>query len=445
MDEKARYELPAIIAKMREVGLTAAANMTVTAQQNSTVGESPIKGPMWVSKFHLSAPENDIVQELALRVIDELGNPIKTNSQPASVGIDVEWVGYRSNVDSNAPEPPLSELENYHNLMGEAKNKGVVIYVYGGAFYLNAPARYRKITARLSKMTGLPCMMVRQRLAPQHPFPAALIDVFRGYMSLLSPHPSAPNSAFPGSSIVLAGDSSGANLALGLLQILLTLRRKGITSLEYHGRKVTLDLPAGLTLLSAVGELTNTLPSYKHNASHDVFPRDLTPTVLPGFPVCAIWPSKPPRGNIYCEGPVLAHPIASPACAEDWTGSPFMWFSSGQEQIVDGAKVIAKTAFSQGVQVVFREYEGMPHTFMWHLPGTPQSEDCWKAWAEACRSIIMGTIGSTSEKVFIDLQGTEAHDENIKQLTSLTREEASEIIKQGAKRYKPFTGKYSSL
>lgn len=160
-------------------------------------------------------------------------------------------------------------------------------------------------------------MMVRQRLAPQHPFPAALIDVFHGYMSLLSPHPLAPNRAIPGSSIVLAGDSSGANLALGLLQILLTLRRQGITSLEYHGRQVTLDLPAGLTLLSAVGELTNTLPSYKHNASHDVFPRDLTPTVLPGFPVCAIWPSKPPRGNIYCEGHVLAHPIASPACAED--------------------------------------------------------------------------------------------------------------------------------
>jgi hypothetical protein len=134
MDEKARNELPAIIARMREVGLTAAANMTVTEQQNSTVGESPIRGPIWVSKFHLSAPENNVVQELALRVIDELGNPIKTNSQPASVGIDVEWVGYRSNVDSNTPEPPLPELEKYHKLMGEAKNKGVVMYVYGGAF-----------------------------------------------------------------------------------------------------------------------------------------------------------------------------------------------------------------------------------------------------------------------------------------------------------------------
>jgi len=134
MDEKARYELPAIIAKMREVGLTAAANMTVTEQQNSTVGESPIKGPMWVSKFHLSAPENDIVQELALRVIDELGNSIKTNTQPASVGIDVEWVGYRNNVDSNTPEPPISEIEKYHNLMEGATNTGVVMYVYGGAF-----------------------------------------------------------------------------------------------------------------------------------------------------------------------------------------------------------------------------------------------------------------------------------------------------------------------
>jgi hypothetical protein len=122
-----------------------------------------------------------------------------------------------------------------------------------------------------------------------------------------------------------------------------------------------------------------------------------------------------------------------------------MWFSSGQEQIIDGAKVIAKTTFGQWVQVIFREYEGMPHTFMWHLLGAPQSEHCWKAWAEACRSIIMGVTGSKSQRVFIDLQGTEVHSDNLAQLISLTRKEASEIIKQGAKRYKPFTGKHASL
>ncbi|KAM3087017.1 hypothetical protein ACMFMG_001126 [Clarireedia jacksonii] len=122
-----------------------------------------------------------------------------------------------------------------------------------------------------------------------------------------------------------------------------------------------------------------------------------------------------------------------------------MCFACGQEKIIDGVKVIAKTASSQGVQIAFREYEGMPHTFMWQLPEAPQSEHCWKAWAYACRSIVRGANDLTSQRIFINVDGTKVHGGNLEHLTPLTRDKTSQIIKQGANRYKQFTGKYASL
>ena len=68
-------------------------------------------------------------------------------------------------------------------------------------------------------------MTVRQRLAPQHPFHAALLYVFHAYMSLLTPPPGSPHHSVPASSIILAGDSFGACLALGLLFVFLALER----------------------------------------------------------------------------------------------------------------------------------------------------------------------------------------------------------------------------
>ena len=284
-------------------------------------------------------------------------------------------------------------------------------------------------------------MIVRQRLAPQNPFPAALLDVFHGYMSLLSPPPGSPHNAIPASSIVLAGDSSGACLALGLLQVLLTLRRQNpALKIDYHGRKVDVTLPAGLTLLSAVGDLTNGLPAYRINAPCDFFPPGMPPTLKPTFPMCDIWPSTPPRGNIYCDSHMLYHPIASPTASLDWTGSPPLWFASGQEQIVDGAKVIAQTAFGQGVTVVFQEYEAMPHIFMWRFVDSPQAQKCWIGWADACKRLGEGK-SIISRGILVEMKGLRVKEVDLTRLTPLTADDAGAIMKGAAHKYKIFTGR----
>jgi acetyl esterase/lipase len=292
-------------------------------------------------------------------------------------------------------------------------------------------------------MTGLPCVTVHQRLAPQNPFPAALLDIFYGYLSLLGAPPGSPHSPMAGKSIVIAGDSSGACLALGLLQVLLNVKRNGVSTIEFHGRKVKLELPAGFTLLSAVGDLTNSLPSYKENFLTDWFPAS-DPKNLPGFPTCEIWPADPPRGNIYCDVSILDHPLASPTASTDWTGSPPLWFASGQEMIVDAAKLIAQTAFSHGTTVIFQEYESMPHIFMTQFLDSPQSRKCWNDWAEVCKSLI-NDDAITSKAEFIKAKGLQAEQLDLTKLTILTVEEARRRMRQAAMAMTPFTGKREDM
>jgi acetyl esterase/lipase len=314
------------------------------------------------------------------------------------------------------------------------------VLIYNSSYSsVNNQANYRKITSRLSKLTGLPCVTVLQRLAPQNPFPAALLDVFHGYMSLLSPPPGSPHPAIPASSIVLAGDSSGGCLALGLIQVLLALKRSGLSSIDYHGRTVDLALPAGLTVISAALDLTHGLPSNKSNYLWDVFPSGITPTVLPGFPSCDIWPSNPPRENVYCEGPLLYHPIASPTASRDWTGSPPLWFASGQEQTTDSVKVIAMTAHSQGVPVIYHEYEAMPHVFMLSLPDSPQSHKCWMEWAAVCKTLL-GTKTIPSSAAVIEAKGLNARELKLSNLTPLTVDDARRYMRAASKNYPLYTG-----
>ena len=82
---------------------------------------------------------------------------------------------------------------------------GVLLYLHGGAYCLGSPATHRALTARLALATGLPVFAADYRLAPEHPFPAALNDALGTYRALQTQGP-----------VVLAGDSAGGGLALSV-------------------------------------------------------------------------------------------------------------------------------------------------------------------------------------------------------------------------------------
>ncbi|KAL3486907.1 alpha/beta-hydrolase [Aspergillus germanicus] len=359
---------------------------SVSDAQAATLRDDLVKGPIWVAKFTTSAPvpAQDISRELLLSLVDELNDENVPYTRPDSQPLRFEWVGYRPGVEKDTPEPLISESEKFQRLCVENTAPLTVLYIYGGTFALTTPSCCRKTTSLLSQQTGARVLMVHQRLAPQNSFQAVFLDVFQAYLSLLAPPPNSLHKPIPPSQIVLAGDGSGSTLAFGILQTILRLKRAGKT-ITFHGQIINpaTALPAGLSLLSPVTELTNTVPSYTTNRKTDIFPRmDALPYLQKSFPTCALWPTHPPRTDLYAEPGMLCNPLASPAASEDWTGSCPVWMAGGQEQTVDAALLVTQRASGQGVSVTHWEFEGLVHTFFFVWRGAPQSKRLLGKWGK---------------------------------------------------------------
>ncbi|WP_218511358.1 alpha/beta hydrolase fold domain-containing protein [Variovorax sp. dw_308] len=113
-----------------------------------------------------------------------------------------------------------------------AEADAAILYLHGGAFCLGSPGTHRSITTRLANESGMAVWVPDYRLAPEHPYPAALDDA-------LACHAALRAQGFPADRIVVAGDSAGGALALALA---LALRDRGD------------PVPAGLLLISPVAD-----------------------------------------------------------------------------------------------------------------------------------------------------------------------------------------------
>jgi acetyl esterase/lipase len=353
-----------------------------------------IKGRKWIAKLTLLAPgDAPGPREALVRAIGELGDGLETYTLPEIVDVEGEWTGYRGGVDENAPELEISEREKYERMMSEVKSRVTVLYFHGGAYCIMDPSSHRPVTVHLAKLTQGRCFSVRYRLAPQNPFPAALLDALISYLSLLSPPPEAFHEAVPPEDIVFAGDSAGGNLALVLLQTILTLRRVGMTAISFHGKDVTLELPAGVSSQSPWCDIAQTLPSIYKNAHFDYLnpPRQ---TGLPRHPPDDVWPTKPPRVEMYTEATTLAHPLVSPLAAGSdlWRGAPPVYLCVGNEVLEDEISVVARRLHNAGVTVIFDGYEGMPHCFPVIFRDSIASKQSFTSWSNFCMEAVEGKV-----------------------------------------------------
>ena len=162
-----------------------------------------------------------------------------------------EWIGYRDAATSSIPFPNnASEREKYAQLTASSTTPTTILYFHGGAFFLMDPWTHRKPCARLARVTAGRCFSVRYRLAPQHPFPAALLDAIVAYLNLLYPKEGAMHERVEARHIVFSGDSAGGCLSLVLLLFILWLRRERGGILIWNGRKVQVPLPAGVASMA---------------------------------------------------------------------------------------------------------------------------------------------------------------------------------------------------
>jgi len=124
---------------------------------------------------------------------------------------------------------------------------GVILYFHGGGFIAESPAIHDPLLAALGRAAGARGFMVDYRLAPEHPFPAALEDCYAAWNFLLS-------SGIDPGRVVIAGDSAGGNLAV-------------VTAMR--ARDEGMPQPAALVLLSPVLDLTFSGASVARNDGID--------------------------------------------------------------------------------------------------------------------------------------------------------------------------------
>lgn len=132
-------------------------------------------------------------------------------------------------------------------VVAPAAGSRTILYLHGGGYVAGSPASHRPIIAALARRTPAQVFAPNYRLAPEHPYPAALDDAERAYDWLLS-------LGIPPTSIAIAGDSAGGGLTLALV---MRLRDKGTA------------LPACAVLFSPWTDLVGTGASLQANDGKD--------------------------------------------------------------------------------------------------------------------------------------------------------------------------------
>jgi acetyl esterase/lipase len=213
----------------------------------------------------------------------------------------------------------------------------VILYLHGGGYVMGSIATHREMVARMSKASGARALLVDYRLAPEHPFPAAVDDATAAYRWLLSQN-------IKPSRIVVAGDSAGGGLTLATLVAL---------------RDAKTPLPAAGVCISPWVDMEGTGASMTTRAKAD-------PVVqkqgLLGM------------AQLYLGGKDPKSPLAAPLHA-DFRGLPPLFIHVGDaETLLDDSTRVAEKAKMAGVKVDLEIWPEMPH--VWHLfaPFLPEGQ-----------------------------------------------------------------------
>lgn len=260
-------------------------------------------------------------------------------------------------------------------------------------------ASMRPLVSKLVEGSPARCFSIEYRLAPQDPFPAALVDTLVTYLSLLYPEAGSHLHPVPATSIGVCGDSCGGNLAAAFLQLLLHWQRTG-QKIEFGGRAVQVPLPAGAAIHSGYMDLARSLPSEEKNLAFDVIPSAFeSPFPVDKYIQDSTWPCNSPRHHVYAPTSLISHPLVSPTAATDWRNCPTrVWFGVGEECLADGNIVLAKAMAQCGIHVRLDVYRGMPHNFLVQLPSGVQGRACGAHWKKALFESC--DVGKIHDKMF---------------------------------------------
>jgi epsilon-lactone hydrolase len=211
------------------------------------------------------------------------------------------------------------------------ETRHVVLYFHGGVYVLGDAFQAAGLASQISRRTGAKVISVDYRLAPEHPYPAAVDDALAAYRALLD------NGTAP-SDIAFAGESAGGGLAIATL-----------VNARDHG----LPQPAAAYVMSPYADLTLTGATMQAKREVDVL---MSPEALQA------------RVADYTSGQDAALGLISPIFA-DLSGLPPLIIQAGtHEVLLDDAVRLARQAATADVEVTLDITPRVPHVFQSFAP-----------------------------------------------------------------------------
>ncbi len=283
-----------------------------------------------------------LVRELIAKITNEylIGRKIK-NGELRKKLVEPQWKcppEYRTEY----VQMPEFAME-YISPVEQKRKDRVILQLHGGG-YIGGVINVHRNMATLYSQAGGGCdvLLPDYRVAPEHPFPGALLDAQTAYEWLLK-------EGYDAKQIFVCGDSAGGGLAMALC---------------HKCKRENIPLPGGIVAMSPWTDMTASGPSYEENYEKDVL-----------F-------GNTKESMIYCTDYRQDHdptdPYLSPLFG-DFTEFPPMLIQVGTyEMLLSDARLVAQKAHRQGVKVRLSEYEGMFHVFQMGLLRLPESCRAWK-------------------------------------------------------------------
>ena len=270
-----------------------------------------------VKEQRLTITENRLRSKYSVKFINRV--PKSVEIEPFEInGIHTEWISPSS-----------------------ARTDKVILHLHGGGYVTGGIDSHQTMCVLMAQTLKMKVLLPEYRLAPEHPYPAALEDALKSYRWLLA-HGYRPED------ILLSGDSAGGGLCLATV---LSLRETGE------------PLPAALVCMSPWTDLTLKGKSYIINAKVEAI---LQTEAVREWAACYFGTNKPD------------YPLISPIYA-DFHGLPPLLIQVGsQEILLDDSRLLAEKAKADGVDVTLKIWEGMWHD--WQVLGAliPESRKAFE-------------------------------------------------------------------
>lgn len=240
-------------------------------------------------------------------------------------------------------------------LAAGSESEASVLYLHGGGYVVGSAYGYRPLVGALVAAAGVGALVPDYRLAPEHPFPAALEDALSAYRWLVEQRGS--------DGIVLAGDSAGGGLACSLL---VALRAQG------------LPLPAGAALLCPWVDLTG--ESILADAAKAADPDGMRTIHR--------------SADAYLGGHPIEDPVVSPLAADLGGMPPLLIQTATGDQALADCRRLAERATQHGVDARLELYPADTHVFQVFWSFLPEAADALQQAGSFIREVLGGAAAA---------------------------------------------------